>query len=516
MPAVPADSLVDAYGLGIHTPFLDTPYADAERVADALEDLGVRHVRDDLFLDADLRINARQAQAIRTIADRGVTFNLIMGRPDRPGSPEDYVRAVTQLPAGAVTSVEGINEWDHFGPDGAWVLQLADWQARLYASIKTTPETRGLPVLSPALAFRNNYGLLPDLSPFSDVANVHIYPGGKRPGTEERNVVRALLAVLDRKPLVTTETGYHNALNALPNVHRPVSERAAALYHPRLLLEHVQRGHLRTYAYELIDSVPEPFNARVNPESHFGLLRRDWSPKPAYTAMKTLLGLLDDPGPAFTPKPLELARVAKGWPGDGRWMVTQKRDGTYVLLGYRDVDVWDTTANRDLPLEPSRVTLDFTRDYGITVHRVSEGAEPVSSSVGSSVEFDLDGGVTAITLDPDPQSTSDPQPSPDPEPTPDPEPEPVANPAKAPTRPGAVTTVTRGKRVAVRWRAARPRGSAVDRYRVRLGKQVKVVGGKQRRVVFRGVRRDVRLLVAVRARNDVGWGAPRRVWRPAR
>src|SRR5690349_12390529 len=97
LPATPSDAVVDAYGVGIHLPFLDTPYADATRVADALSDLGVRHVRDDLFLG-----NQRQYDGIRTIADRGIKFNLIMGRPDKPGTPADYVRTVAGLSAGAV------------------------------------------------------------------------------------------------------------------------------------------------------------------------------------------------------------------------------------------------------------------------------------------------------------------------------------------------------------------------------------------------------------------------------
>ena len=128
-PAIPADQVVDSYGIGIHLPFLDTPYADATKVADALSDLGVRHVRDDLFLD-----NPRQYAGIETVADRGIDFNLIMGRPDKPGRPADYVDTVAALPAGAVESVEGINEWDLFGAGRLdWATEVATWQQELYA-----------------------------------------------------------------------------------------------------------------------------------------------------------------------------------------------------------------------------------------------------------------------------------------------------------------------------------------------------------------------------------------------
>ena len=90
LPAVQADSLVDAYGVGIHLPFLDTPYRDATAVANALSDLGVRHVRDDLRTN-----DPREYAGIKTVADKGIKFNLIMGNPsstdsaanrkDRPG-----------------------------------------------------------------------------------------------------------------------------------------------------------------------------------------------------------------------------------------------------------------------------------------------------------------------------------------------------------------------------------------------------------------------------------------------
>ena len=73
---------------------------------------------------------------------------------------------------------------------------------------------------------------------------------------------------------------------------------------PRLLLEHFMRGEQRFYSYELIDEFVDP--EQTNPEANFGLLRRDLTPKPAYTAMKTLLG------PAVGPRPGVRPRLAAG------------------------------------------------------------------------------------------------------------------------------------------------------------------------------------------------------------
>src|ERR1700759_5274220 len=65
LPATQADSVVDSYGVGIHLGFLNTPYADATAVANALSNLGVRHVRDDLSIN-----NPREYAGIKTVADK--------------------------------------------------------------------------------------------------------------------------------------------------------------------------------------------------------------------------------------------------------------------------------------------------------------------------------------------------------------------------------------------------------------------------------------------------------------
>ncbi len=390
--ARPADSVVDAYGVGIHTPFTWTAYRDAAGVADALAELGVRHVRDDLYLD-----DPEQYDAIRTVADRGITFDLILGVPDGDATPEDYVRTVADLPGGAVESVEGVNEWDQSErPD--WPEELLDWQRRLYAAVKATPETEDLPVLAPALADREDIpalGAAGDLAAYADVANAHAYPGGYPPGHELEPVLAAAQSLVPDAPLIVTETGYHNAVDVGPGRHRPVPEEVAGVYLPRLLLEHYLRGEQRVYSYELIDQEAEP--ALAEPEQHFGLLRHDLSPKPAYTAMQTLLGLLADPGPEFSPD--ALAFSLDGWPVDGRSLLTQKRDGSFVLLLWRDASVWDPALRRPLDVEPADVTLRLPEDHAVAVYRLTQGSTPVRTLEGDAVPVPVGAEITAVTID---------------------------------------------------------------------------------------------------------------------
>ncbi len=85
------------------------------------------------------------------------------GRPDQPRHPGDDVQTVaTKLPAGAVESLEGSNEWDLSGrPD--WVDRAADPPAAaLRPPRRPTRRRPTLPVLSPALAFRWNYAAARD------------------------------------------------------------------------------------------------------------------------------------------------------------------------------------------------------------------------------------------------------------------------------------------------------------------------------------------------------------------
>jgi hypothetical protein len=388
--AVQADSLVDSYGVGIHLAFLDTPYQDATAVANAVHDLGVRHVRDDLYMN-----NPRQYAGIQAVANAGAKFNLIMGNPSSPDSAASYVDTVaTKLPPGSVESVEGSNEWDISG-DPDWVANLQARQKELYQASKANPATAALPVLAPALAFKWNYVTAGDMSQYADIANGHMYPGGYKPSNEVSQITTAIRGSIPAtKPLITTEAGYHNALNTT-NGHLPVPEDVAGVYTPRVLLEHYLKGEKRTYTYELIDEFNDP--DLTNPEAHFGLLHRDLTPKPAYAAMKNLLGLLNDPGPAFTPEPLPIK--VTGFPSDGRYVITQKRNGQYVELLWRDVQIYDPVNKQPSPVTPTNVTVQLAKTSDIKVYRPSEGSAPVASAQTSTLPLQMDGSVTAITID---------------------------------------------------------------------------------------------------------------------
>ena len=558
--AVESDSLVEGYGVGVHLAWLDTPYRDPVAVANALSTLGVRHVRDDLYLS-----NPLQNLAIRTVADRGIKFNLIMGRPipllPQATVVQPYVDTVANLlPDGAVESLEGANEWDLSGQEN-WATQLRDHQQALYAAANANAETANLPLLSPALAFRWNYPAVGDLSSMADVANAHMYPGGYSPSNEITKITQALRGAMPLGPLITTESGYHNALQTT-NAHRPVPEDVAGTYVPRILLEQYARGAQRVYSYELIDSRQSLDG--TNPEGHFGLLRQDLSPKPAYSAMKNLLDLVKDPGAHFSPQPLQFQ--IDGWPSDARYLLTQRRTGEHVLLLWRDVSVWDPMTQQPVAVTPKDVTLNLGKTSLMTVNRPSQSAQPTSTSIGSTLSLKLDAGVTAVTIDEpdvlagptgvtvtprdaaadvswttptDPRVTGvEVTRSPGGQTTTVatgtntfrdtgltngtsysytlrsvgptgwslPVNSPAVIPATVPAAPAITSAVCDKKVLTAKWNAADGRGRAVTSYQAQTGTTTKTLAASARTTSFSGITKTSGVDVTVRASNALGWG----------
>ncbi|WP_121251066.1 fibronectin type III domain-containing protein [Nocardioides ferulae] len=474
--ARPADDLVDAFGVQTHLAYPGTPYQDVAKVRQALTGLGVRHVRDQLYVGRPALY-----AAMRTIAGSGVRFNLIMGNPISWETPELLVRTLAEhVPHGVVESLEGANEWNLKGRSG-WARELRQHQAALRAAAAADPATADLPLLAPALGMRTGFQALGDLTGSADLNNVHIYPGGRSPATWIAELLAlALRHVLPEAPVMVTEGGYHNAMNTTSG-HHPTPERVVGVYAPRMLLEHFRRGTERFYMYELVDEGPEP--ALVDPEAHFGLVRSDFTPKPAYRALRHLLQLAEDPGPAI--RPGTLAYEVEDAPLDLHQVLLQRRDGDFVLLLWRDVSVYDRVSERGLRVEPAPVTVQLDRRRTVAVHRPSRSGDAVASVHGSQVPVSLTGDVVALRI-----SGDGPAPS-------------------LPSRPRRVRAHLDDGDAVVSWRAPRLRGaSRIRHYRVvrHPGGEAVTLGRRARSVRIPVPPRATQLRFAVRARNATGLG----------
>jgi hypothetical protein len=371
-----ARAFQDSIGVNTHVSYYNTSYGDWSRIVSTLEDLGVSHLRDGLFANGSQQWhdwNARYYTDIQLAAQHGMRFDFLMGRPGYVGGTlNDLVGALQGPVRGAVEAVEDPNEFDYSGGTPRWEGPLATYDRRLYELIKSNRSLRSLPVIGPSFALGGSPQSIGDQHQWLDVGNIHPYTGGESPTIAHTlsELSRAALTA-GSKPVWATEAGYTNALHepSSATTQPPVSETAGAIYELRTLLEHFKSGIGRTYLYELIDT--EPDATAVDPEQHYGLLRSDFSPKPAFTALRNLLGLVGQGTPPGGPRPLRLD--VTGDTTHTRQLVLERDDGTYVIALWSLDSVWSAEARR--PIAPVLHGVTVTLPAGSS----AQIADPITS-----------------------------------------------------------------------------------------------------------------------------------------
>lgn len=382
-----ADAVVDSYGINIKSSHTNGAYGNRSVVLKRLRELGVRHVRDRLF---DRRPD--QYQFIRDLAATGIRFNLIAGDPTyEGGTPEQLVEIAAREFPYAVETLEGGNEWNLRGGSD-WVRELREHQRRLFAAVQGNSSMAKVPVLAPALGLRKDREQLGDMTAMADLGNIHLYSGGRVPTTRVDQELELASIVTGDKPVIVTEAGYHNALDTTGG-HFPASERATAQYMPRLLFEYFQRGVPRVFSYQLLDQTNAPNAAWA---TRTGLLRPDYSRKPAYTTMRNILRLLADPGPRFAPG--ALAYGLRNATPDLRQVLLQKRSGDFYLVLWRDVEVWDPITRAATPVATRSVIVDFAETADVRVFRPSHGVAVSTAADVKSVTVSLRGSVQILEI----------------------------------------------------------------------------------------------------------------------
>lgn len=287
------DDFIDSIGVIVQVGHTKTAYGQFDEIVKPrLEELGVRHLR------TNINPNEKKNVAkLEELAELGIEFNFVMD-PNRLSLSESV--ELVEMFGDSVESVEGPNEWNHSRtqtyqgqnfPEG-----LSNYQSDLYQAIKSDPDTAHIPVIAPSMS--NGVDVkshIPELGTVdADFNNAHHYPFGKHP---YKDALFSHLSFYEglagpEKPLIITETGYTNT----PTYERGVSEEAAGIYLPRLLMVYFNLGIERTYMYELLNERFDPTNRTLN----FGLLRADGSKKPSFVAVENLIDILDSSDVAAT------------------------------------------------------------------------------------------------------------------------------------------------------------------------------------------------------------------------
>ena len=196
------------------------------------------------------------------------------------------------------------------------------------------------------------------------------------------------------KPIVVTETGMSNANGALRRRYGlAYSERAAGIYTPRLVMEYFRLGVRRTYLYQLLNE--DNVRGLMAKNRYFGLLHKDFSPKPAYLSIRTLLHVLADNGGKFTPRPLSYTVSS---PRALRRLTFQKSGGSHYIALWNPASVWSggprghdlypraVKATLNLPFAASSVRV-FDVAKGLTPVKTVRGARHVRIDVMPSVQL---------------------------------------------------------------------------------------------------------------------------------
>ena len=419
-----SQSFVESMGVNIHPDYTDSIYYNYSFIRSKLLEVGILHVRAAL-INTDPSYwymplpPAGYVNELKTLRQHGITSLLVFdaGGWNQTQPLSSYVGAIqstikSYMPA--VDALECTNECDSssFRYNGTPFPLGLYWEcAEFFNIVNWDPVTSPIPVLAPSMADPGHYQDLANIeSPatYCDIGNGHYYQSGQYADCDgwdfSKNWQTGYRPYSDLltagRPIYISETGYSNA-TALSG---GVSERASGIYVPLVFCEGFRQGYARTYLYEFIDGYPDP--SGTNWERHFGLLRNNGTPKPAYTALKNTIYLLNEWGASFSPQPLSVTIGSA--PSTVHYMLLQRSTGVYFLAVWNDVSVYNTSTVPGTDVYPAKVpvTFTFSKNYQFSVYAPCQatGATPTSaytlSTTSKSIRLNVPAELLIIKIAP--------------------------------------------------------------------------------------------------------------------
>lgn len=288
-----AEAFLDSVGVCGHFARTKSVYLEGfERILPEMQDLGVRHLRDEGFITAADRRDSPAFQRLRRIVAADIRLTIICYDDLNPyfATPLRRIEDFYDWCDGGIDLFEGGNEPVLTKDPQNAPRRSAQHQAALYQTIRSNPRLGAVSVVAPSY-IQTNIPLAQNLGEMCDFGNIHPYAGMEHPETtgpgELSKFVTESAPIAPRRPMLATEIGYHTSLKT-KSYHFPVSEGIKARYMPRMLLWSFISGIRRSYMYEMVSSFT---GDETNPETSFGLLRHDLSRTPAYEAVRALLSL---------------------------------------------------------------------------------------------------------------------------------------------------------------------------------------------------------------------------------
>jgi hypothetical protein len=384
--AISADSFVDSIGVTIHMSYTNTPYASEwPQVFAALKASGIRHYRDGFYPWDPAKVPYYRNH--QQLGAAGIRGDIIV--PWNPKTTADQVVQFCRL----ATDCEVLED-----PNEINASHMPNWVDRLKSMLPIIDQAAGelhIPVYGPSLTRAEAYPEVGDIGSTMTFNNLHIYFGGRHPGSHgwgpkgygSIDYWKNLAEITGPgKPSVVTESGY------MTSDSKPydVPEDFQSAYLLRTLMEMHNAGIVRTYIYEFLDEVSSP---------DYGILHADLTPKPAYTALKNLIGVLDDKGPRFTPGALDYS--LEGASPDVHHLLMQKRDGTFYLALWIEQPGYDTAKAMRTPIAPRPTSLHLSGGAaGKSILQIDDKGAMTSKPLarGASIPLNLTGKMTLVEI----------------------------------------------------------------------------------------------------------------------
>lgn len=399
-----ADSLVETISVQTHIERINGIYGEwttGAQIKEKLCELGARYTREQMMnkAAADQQvIHQRFAELVTCGKQNGLPngIRLAGGCWPQGGNYDNASHCISRANAygdSVIAAFDGWNEVDNKLAN--WTGPWAQWQATLFSAVNGNATWRDRPVYANSLSHAGDavtlFNAEGNQASVVDYGNMHAYPSGGMPSNVSDAWIPNWNQLVFPKPLVVTETGYHNCTACPTN---GVSELAQAKYMPRLIMEYWNRGVKRTNIYQLIDEGPTPYADR---EKAWGLVRHDGSEKPSYTALQRLIALLADPGSSFTPGRLDY--TLSGKESSTHTALFQKGTGRFYLVMWREVSVWNNSTDQDISNNEDSVTLSLeTAATTINVFKPRTSVSPVQVGSGTSMVIGVPDEVIVVEV----------------------------------------------------------------------------------------------------------------------
>ena len=381
--AVRTIDFLSTLGVNTHINYTDGQYVDINRDLTALQYLGINRVRDAAPNPSFDSVGQRH---LDTAANSGLLFTFYADDPN-PSLVASRIYNFIAAHPGAVAGIEGLNEVNNSPINYSGLSGTAGaqgYQQALYNTLKSDSLTKNIPILG--------FTDYPVHASASDQNNIHPYAkNGDQPRVSIEAEASAQSRVDPGKPLSITETGYHTSLTADTNGGwEGVDEITQAKLILNTYMDAADLGSKSTFVYQLLDAYPDASGS--NQESHFGLFKLDYTPKPAAVAIHNLTTILGDGGAnAQSYATGSLNYSVSGLPQTGYTYLTQKSNGSYQVTIWNEPDVWNEATDQPINNSSNKTTINLDGKFStVDIFDPIKGTTAIKTLHNvSSVDIDL-------------------------------------------------------------------------------------------------------------------------------